>query len=182
MTRPPQKKKIPFNLHEPQFHLLKTRTLPILQYCKEDIRRYKFTYIHTHIHTVLHTVCLVHNKYWIHVIPQLFLFPHFGIVMFWYHCVFTTSYNTQNWNLFQQRPTGKYENSLMFSHMLNSRLFLNAWPWRNSRVYICGCLSPRFVTKKYLETGSRPAAQLVRSSSRHQGYGFNPWYKNQPVE
>lgn len=50
------KKRIPFNLHEPQMHTLKTGILPSLQYCKAYIKRCKFTHTDTQTHAPLHTV------------------------------------------------------------------------------------------------------------------------------
>lgn len=50
------KKRIPFNLHEPQMHTLKMGILPSLQYCKAYIRRCEFTHTDTQTHAPPHTV------------------------------------------------------------------------------------------------------------------------------
>lgn len=117
---------------------------------------------HTHTHTLSHSAWHIINKE--HVLFfLLFLSPYFCSVMPWYHCVFTTSYKTQNSNVFQQKHTQK--NSLMISHMLYSRLFLHAWPWRNPGVCKCDCLPPRLVTEKYLGTKRKIFFSVLQSEA-----------------
>lgn len=129
------KKRIPFNLHEPQMHPLKMGILPSLQYCKEYIRC-KFTYTDTQTHTPLHSVWQVCYSF-------SSSYPHIFAVL----CLDITMLSPQ----VRKLKIIMYSNKSLTLRILSwvhtccyTQGYLpHAWPRRNPSVYKCGYLPPR---------------------------------------